>query len=186
MRWLIVIWCSVCAAGLLAQSGGMLRSQRSVVSFVSDAPMERISAQLTSAKGIVDPIERTFVVQIPMTDFEGFNSPLQREHFRENYLETERYPTAVFKGRIIESVDITVPGSYAVRAKGAFMLHGVERERIIECLVVVAKEGVRVTSGFEVLLEDHAIRVPRVVQQKIAPEVRIEVDMLFERMAAAP
>ena len=174
------------ALGLMAQTTGTFRARRSAVSFVSDAPMERISARLSSAKGAVDPVARTFAVQIPMADFEGFNSPLQREHIRENYLETERYPYAVFKGRIIESVDLSAPGNYDVRVKGPLIVHGVERERIIECRVVVAPEGVRVTANFEVLLEDHAVRVPRVVQQKIAPDVSIEVDMLFERVGTAP
>jgi len=186
MRPFLLTFLFFWSADLVAQGQEILRMRRSLVTFTSDAPMERISAQLSSAKGAVDPSARSFAVQIPMGDFEGFNSPLQREHFRENYLETERYPDAVFKGRIIESVDLAVPGSYSVRAKGLFLLHGVERERIIECRIVVAPEGVRVTSDFHVLLEDHAIRVPRVVQQKISPEVSVGIDLRFGASIPSP
>jgi hypothetical protein len=45
---------------------------------------------------------------------------------------------------------------------------------------VVAKDGIRVTSAFDVSLADHDIRVPRVVQQKLAAVVNVKVDLLFE------
>jgi hypothetical protein len=44
---------------------------------------------------------------------------------------------------------------------------------------VTAPDGIRVTSLFHVLLEDHAIRVPRVVQQKVATQVEVRIDLLF-------
>lgn len=115
-----------------------------------------------------------------MRSFIGFNSPLQLEHFQENYVESEAWPNSLFEGRIIEAVDLTVTGTYDVRAKGRFMLHGVVRERLIPCQVVVAREGVRVTSRFDVLLADHAIRIPRVVHQKLAPMGQVKIDLLSE------
>ena len=71
------------------------------------------------------------------------------------------------------------PGMYRVRAKGQFTLHGVQRERIIPCVVIVTEEGIRVTTDFGVLLSDHNIRVPRVVQQKVSGLVKVSVDLLF-------
>jgi hypothetical protein len=171
---------------LRAQKDSLLHLTRSLVSFVSDAPLELIQASLRTAKGVMDPANRTFAIQVPVADFDGFNSPLQREHFSENYLESAVHPRAVFKGRVIESLDLRTPGTTLVRAKGTFNLHGVERERIIECRIAVGQDGVRVTSTFRVLLEDHAIRVPRVVQRKVAPEAAVTVDLLFRPRSAGP
>lgn len=153
--------------------------KKSDVSFVSDAPMERITAGNRSASGILDIKDRDFVVRVPMRSFRGFNSPLQQEHFYENYLETEAWPNALFEGRIIEATDLSAPGSYRVRAKGRFTLHGVARERIIPCDVVVTIDGLRITGRFDVLLADHGIRIPRVVQQKLAALVNVKLDLLF-------
>lgn len=171
---------------LQGQNGELLHVVRSEVSFTSDAPLELIQASMRSAKGVMDPRARTFAVQVALADLEGFNSPLQREHFNENYLESTVHPNAVFKGRVIESLDLRTPGTSVVRAKGTFSLHGVERERIIECRIAVGQDGVRVTSTFPVLLEDHAIRVPRVVQRKVAPEAIVIVDLLFRPKPAGP
>ena len=119
----------------------------------------------------MDPVARSFAVQVMIAAFEGFNAPLQHEHFNENHMVSGTYPNASFPGRIIESVDLAVPGTHSVRAKGKLLVHSVEKERIIACKLVVAPEGIRVTSTFDVAVDDHAIRVPRVVQQKIASVV---------------
>ena len=154
--------------------------KKSDVSFLSDAPMERIAAGNRSASGILDIKDRDFAVRIPLRAFSGFNSPLQQEHFQENYVESKVWPNALFEGRIIEATDLSVPGKYSLRAKGRFTLHGIARERIIPCDVVVSREGMRVTGSFDVLLADHGIRIPRVVQQKLAATVKVKVDLLFE------
>ncbi len=154
--------------------------KKSVVDFVSDAPMERITASNTSASGILDIKDREFVVRIPMRSFKGFNSPLQQEHFNENYVESNVHPNALFEGRIIETTDLSVPGTYSVRAKGRFTVHGIARERNIPCTIVSAPGGLRVTGQFDVPLSEHGINIPRVVQQKLAATVQVKVDLLFE------
>lgn len=164
--------------GLLAQ-GTRLRMDRSTVSFVSEAPLETIRAATTKATGLLDREARTFAVQVPVMEFEGFNAPLQREHFNENYLVTRTWPHATFAGRIIETVDLARPGTYDVRAKGMLTIRGEARERIIACRVAVHPLGVDITSTFDVPVEDHGIRIPRVVQQKIAATVRVAVDLRF-------
>ena len=83
------------------------------------------------------------------------------------------------RDRIIEAVGLTKLGTYRVRAKGSLAIHGVEQERIIECVMTVTDQGVQVTSTFDVVLADHDIRVPRVVQQKIAPRIEVTVDVRF-------
>jgi hypothetical protein len=166
---------------LRAQERLLLRVERSEATFLSEAPLERITATNTRCTGLVDPMARTFAVQVPIAEFQGFNSPLQKEHFNENYLESRTWPTATFAGRIIEAIDLEVPGTYAIRAKGTLKIHGVEQERIIPCTVVVSSSGVRITADFEVPLSDHDIRIPRVVQQKIAPVIQVKLDLLFKR-----
>jgi len=184
MRTPLVLFAILLAASVTAQD---LRSvQRSEITFLSEAPMERVTAKSTQCTGLIDLQQRTFAVQVPVRSFEGFNSPLQREHFNENYLESGDHPMITFQGRIIESTDLARPGNYQVRAKGKFTVHGVTRERIIECQCVVTPDGIRVTSTFNVLVEDHAIRVPRVVQQKVASQVDVKLDLRFGPKKASP
>ena len=178
MRYFLAVLALCCVSGVVGQRL-LYAVKKSDVSFVSDAPLERIAASSHSASGILDIKSRDFVVRVPMRSFVGFNSPTQSEHFQENYVESRTWPSALFEGRIIENTDLSVPGTYAVRAKGKFTMHGVPRERIIPCDLVVSPTGLRVTGRFDVALAEHGIRIPRVVQQKLAANAQVKLDLLF-------
>lgn len=147
--------------------------------FRSDAPLELIEAQSRALEGVIDAGQRTFAFRIPMNSFKGFNSPLQQEHFNENYLETARYPYATFKGKIIEDHDLSQSGMYTLRAKGLLYIHGRTQERIIKSQVRVQEGQLHVTSRFTVLLEEHDITIPKIVYQKIAEEIEVRISARF-------
>jgi len=145
------------------------------ISFSSDAPKELISAGSDELKGLLDPVKKTFYFKIPVSSFMGFNSPLQQEHFRENYMETGAYPEASFKGKIVDEVDLSKPGTYAVRAKGKLAVHGIESERIIDATLTVQPNTISISAAFAVLLQDHNIKIPRVVIEKLASEIKVSM-----------
>lgn len=153
----------------------------SKTTFLSAAPLETIRAESTSMRGVLDAGNKTFAFRLDNQSFKGFNSPLQREHFNENYLQSDKYPESTFSGKIIDEIDFNKPGTYTVRAKGMLTLRGVARERIIRSNVVVGDKKVTITSDFSVLLDDHNIRIPRIVYQKIAPEIQISMQSELSR-----
>jgi len=147
------------------------------VNFTSDAPLEMIEAESNKLTGILKISDRSFVFRVPIKSFEGFNSSLQRTHFNENYMESTKFPHTVFEGKIIEEIDFSTPGTYNIRAKGSFTSHGIKQERIIKCKLIIAPNKITVSSKFTVLLEDHNIKIPTVVSQKIAEEILINIEL---------
>lgn len=152
------------------------------IAFLSDAPLEDIEAQSTEIQGLINPAKRTFAFLVYIDSFEGFNSPLQRHHFNENYLESNRFPTASFKGRIIEKIDLETDGTYTIRAKGILNIHGIEQERIIKSEVIIREEVMRISSYFTIPLEDHNITIPRIVNQKIAEKMQVNISATFQQV----
>lgn len=150
--------------------------QNGNISFHSDAPKELISAASPGLKGIVDIQKKTFAFKIGIGSFIGFNSPLQREHFNENYMESSVFPEASYSGKIIEDVDLTKNGSYVIRAKGKLRIHGIEQERIIKSTITSNNGVLSIKSDFVVLLADHNIKIPKVVNNKLAPEINVSVN----------
>lgn len=138
--------------------------------------MEMIEAATRATLGFLNTTDNTFAFSVPVNSFKGFNNPLQQDHFNENYLESEAFPEATFTGKIIESADLTRPGEYDLRAKGKMVIHGIARERIIRCQLQVRPTEIQVTARFSVLLRDHQIQIPRIVHQKIAEEIQIDLD----------
>ena len=145
----------------------------------SDAPLEIIEFESNSLRGIIDPISNSFAFSVALTSFHGFNSEIQRTHFLENYMEQRRFPQATFTGKIIEEVPFETTGTYSVRAKGEFDIHGVKKERIIKATITI-KEGVaNIQTKFSVPVADHGIAIPKIVKQKIAEQIAISVDIDF-------
>lgn len=160
----------------LCHSQGVYLTRDGQISFVSDAPLEVIRASSQRLSGAVDTGENTFAFSIPVSSFEGFNSALQREHFSENYMETALYPSATFTGRIIEDIRLLEGVPQEVRAKGMLIIHGVEQERIIPSVLELKGGVLHVASQFTVPLEDHNIRIPKIVNQKIAEVIEVTIE----------
>lgn len=151
------------------------------VYFKSNAPLELIEAVSNNLKGAIDTEKNTFAFTVSMSSFKGFNSPLQQEHFNENYLETKQFPNATFKGKIIERIDFTNDGKHTIRAKGTLNIHGVTQERIIKSSLTVKNGAFEVSSKFTVLLEEHNITIPKIVNQKIAEEIQVTINTSFQK-----
>jgi polyisoprenoid-binding protein YceI len=144
------------------------------VNFTSNASLEVIKASSNQIQGLVDPVSNQFAFKIPINSFKGFNSELQREHFNEKYMESDRYPSANFSGKIIEQVSFDQDGTYEVRAKGDLEIHGVKQNRIIKSTIVVKNGVLAIESHFKVPLSDHNITIPSIVSQKIATEIAVD------------
>jgi hypothetical protein len=145
------------------------------INFRSDAPLEVIKASSDNLVGKINTEKRTFAFKVLIRSFEGFNSALQQIHFYENYLETEKFPEASFSGKIIEPLDLSKPGKVTVRAKGILKIHGIEQERIIKSDITILENKIHVDADFTVQLADHNIRIPRVVHEKIATVIKVDV-----------
>lgn len=144
------------------------------VDFISDAELELIKAASGEAKGVIDPSTHQFAFSVEIKTFKGFNSALQREHFNEKYMESERFPKASFSGKIIEQIDFSKNGSYDVRAKGDLDIHGVKQTRIIKGKLLINNGTLQVNAQFVVPLADHNISIPTIVSQKIATQIQVQ------------
>jgi len=171
------------AAGLPNQNprAAIYKQVKGQVAFTSDAPLELIKAATDKVQSVIDSDKQTFAFAITIASFQGFNNPLQREHFNENYMESDAYPKATFSGKIIERVNFGANGTHKVRAKGTLNIHGVETERIIEAQLEVKGERLFIKSTFDVPLADHNIKIPKIVNQKIATEIHVVVEAELAR-----
>lgn len=157
-----------------AQSQDIYLSSNSTVSFFSETPVENIDAVSNQAVGAVNVKTKSVYFKATMTTF-AFKKSLMQTHFNENYVESEKYPTATFNGTINETVDLTKDGTYSVTVTGKLKLHGVEQTRTIPGTIVVKGGTMDVTSEFDIKVTDHDIKIPTVVVKNIAEVVKVKV-----------
>lgn len=174
LRHLIIFIVFFIPISSLAQSN-LYRVNKSNVSFTSNAPLELIEASSQKLEGILDTSKCNFAFKIFIASFDGFNNPLQREHFNENYMETIQYPIATYVGKIIENIDYSQTGSHWVRTKGKLSIHGITRERIIKAEITMENGEMEIKADFSVLLSDYNIKIPKIVGNNLANEIKTKV-----------
>lgn len=175
-RFFFFVFCTlVFFPDAFAQTPSKYTLKKGEISFISKAELELISASSAKLQGVLDISNNQFAFLIPIASFRGFNSELQRIHFNEKYMESDKYPNATFVGKIIEQIDISKDGTYEVRAKGDLDIHGQKQTRIIKSKIVISNGTISIESSFKVPLGDHNISIPSIVNQKIATEIVINV-----------
>lgn len=163
-----------------------------MVRFTSDAPMELIQGETRMVQGSVvvdsaklsDPAtlkDIQFTVNLASLDT---GIPLRNQHMRDSYLETGKYPKATFKVTQLTPMfkGPVKPGQVLVfKAKGPFTLHGKTIEKTIPVSVINGAKQVRIQSHFPVSLTEFGIPRPEIVNQKLAENIFINLDVKATR-----
>lgn len=153
------------------------------IDFTSNATLELINASSEKVKGIIDSRTKQFAFIVSNGSFKGFNSELQRQHFNEKYMESDKYYESTFTGILQDSANFNVNGTYKIRAKGTLVIHGKKQPRTIPGTITISKGQALVESEFKVLLADHDIEIPKVVNQKIATEITVKLKFSMQQKA---
>ena len=136
-------------------------------------PSEKVSNPHTVP---VTPSESEIAALIFIQAFE-FKVALMQEHFNENYMESQDYPKATFKGFVTgfdyhkkQESETTINGTLTIR----------EQSRSISIQGVFEKAGntMILKSKFFVKPEDFGIQIPNIVRPKISDS--IEVSLKYE------
>lgn len=100
------------------------------------------------------------------------------EHFNENYMESDKYPKAIFKGQVsdISKVDFNKEGSYAVAVNGDLTMHGVTNKITVPGTISIKSGLISAISSFKVKLADYKISIPKIVKDNIAESIDISVN----------
>lgn len=149
------------------------------ISFFSSSPMEDIEATNSNAVPVLNTATNEIAVKVPITSF-IFKSQLMQDHFNENYMESEKFPFAIFKGKINEKIDYTKKLCYPVSVTGNFNMHGVEKCIIISGTLTPEDGKIVIAAKFKVKLADYNIKIPKVVMQNIAEEVEVSMSSSLE------
>ena len=146
--------------------------ESSSIEFYSYAPLEDIQAVNTESVGAIDRSTGEFIIKIPVSSFD-FPNKLMEKHFNDSYLETDRYPECVFRGKIDGD-----------NANGEITLHGVTKKISVPVIMSKSEEEVTIDTEFKITLKDHKIKVPRLLFQNIAEEIEVKVSSSFKKYQA--
>ena len=135
------------------------------VSFFSYTTAENIEAKNNQILSIIDLSNNEIAVSMLMNAF-VFKKSLMHEHFNDSYIESDLYPKATFKGKIID-FDPTV-NTQTKFIKGILTIRNIEKEIEIKTLITKNNDSYQLSGEFEIVVEDFDINIPLIVAPNIA------------------
>ena len=152
--------------------------------FDADGPLdyiEKIHAKTNSATCVIDAASGQMEWSVTIRSFK-FENALMEEHFNENYLESDKFPKAIFKGSIANPAQVkwTEDGVYPVKVQGKMTLHGVTKDIAANGKIVVRSKQISASSEIEIGLADYDIKIPSVVGFKIAKTAKVAIEAKLE------
>lgn len=149
-----------------------MRTSIGIINFEASVPLfEEVNAVNKTVIMVIEPETSSFVCVAVMKDFR-FKMDLMQTHFNENYIESDRYPKAIFKGKIgkFDMKDINeIPKEYAI--KGKLQIHGRTKDIEVNARFKKVPGGIEITSDFPLYTDDFNIKIPSVIESKISKRV---------------
>lgn len=142
------------------------------VTFFSATSMEDIEADNTISKPVMSTATSDIQISISNQDF-MFKSRLMKEHFNEDYMESDKYPHTVFKGKVNEKVDYTKDGVNQVTVTGTMNMHGVTKTITIPGTLTIQNGIIFILAKFDVKMVDYDIKVPSVLGNNLSDHVAV-------------
>lgn len=96
-----------------------------------------------------------------------FKMAEMQDHFNTQYLQSNQFPRADFKGTItnIASVNFAKDGNYPVKVKGDLTLHGVTRPVSADGNIQIAKGKPLAKASFSIIIKDFGVNAPDVTEK---------------------
>jgi polyisoprenoid-binding protein YceI len=171
---ILLAWLSI-----LNQTGqGLYACKNAQISLFSSAPIEDISAKTSSGTSVYNAATGDLVFSVAINTFK-FRKALMQEHFNSDYMESDKYPHATFKGKVQEHPDVSKDGSYPITVTGELDVHNVKQTRTIPGTLTVSGGVITMKSEFMVKCADHHIEIPRLVFHNIAETLKINVTATY-------
>ena len=106
-----------------------------------------------------------------------FKTALMEEHFNENYVESDKYPKSILKGKLVDFniSDLSdVPKEYTL--KGNIELHGVRKDILIKVFLTRINNSLEIVSNFIINASDFDISIPAFTKSKLTDAIKVKVE----------
>ena len=170
----LILFCPLIAKDIYFTRSG-------TISFYSSAILEDIEAVNTQVTCVLDRETGEVAFRVPIRGF-TFKNALMQEHFNENYLESEKYPHASFKGNIDAWDSINLSNEpQKVILTGMMNIHGVSHE-IKDTGMISKMDGqIRGNAKFNIIVADYEIEIPKILRDNIAKIVDVTVNLNLKK-----
>jgi len=169
------------AMGLSGFAQSKMITKTGKLTFEASVPaFEEVKAKNESVTCVLNPATGELASLALIKSFR-FKIALMEEHFNENYMESDKYSKATFKGKI-DNFDVTKLTSsgkeYSVRGK--MEMHGKTKDITITATIKKSGDAIDIDSDFFINTDDFGIEIPSVVSKKVSKKVAVKLDVTLK------
>ena len=177
MKNIIFVFIFIFSGTVFAQ--GKFITKKGVINFEASVPsFEEVKAKNATVTAILNT-DNGEIAALALVKGFRFKNALMEEHFNENYIESDDYPKATFKGVLVGFDVENLQKEYII--KGKLSLHGKSKE--IQTKGSITKDGntISISSTFITKPEDFDIKIPSIVSKKIADDISISLIFILTK-----
>ena len=174
MKFLVTLSLSLVLFTVGANAQKIFATRNGKISFSApnDDDIKAVNNEVTSR--IADNGQMTFSLLINSFRFKLAE---MQEHFNDQYLESNKFPRADFKGNItnLSAVDFTKDGSYKVSVKGDLTMHGVTKNVTVNGTIDIKGGKPSAQASTVIMMRDFNIS-----SSKVAEKVSVDIDCQYQ------
>jgi len=165
----------------VSQAQNKLMCRNGSLSFNCSTPGNEITAINNQVVASLDKSTGDFAVEALIKSFQ-FKVTLLQEHFNENYMESDKFPKTGFKGKItnLSEIKFDKDGTYKTTVSGQLTIHNKTNNVSTTGTTTVKGKIITCHATFTVKPKDYLIVIPALVENKVAKETTITVDVSFQ------
>lgn len=167
------------ALGSIRATAQLYSTAGGEISFHSHTFLEDIDAVNNKVSAVIDPANKKMAFSLAMKLF-VFKRKLMQEHFNENYVESDKFPSATFSGSFTGDLNKDKEGVYPVTVKGNLTIHGVTKAVEAPGTFTVKNGAIVGTASFKLNPADYNIDIPFLVRDKIEKENTVNVNIEYK------
>ncbi|MGV3697424.1 YceI family protein [Flavobacterium sp.] len=175
MKKILLSLLMVVSMGSYAQTKMLTKTGK--ITFEASVPaFEEVKATNNAVTVVLNPATGE-IASLALVKSFRFKVALMEEHFNENYMESDKFPKATFKGKI-ENFDVSklTASAQNFTIKGKMEMHGKSKDITITASIRKTGDAIDIDSNFTLNTEDYDIDIPSVVSKKVSKKVSVKLD----------
>lgn len=145
--------------------------------FLSKVPLHDFEGSSDQLVGLINLEDKTVDFYLDLETLDTGNG--KRDKDMRLTLETKKFPFGEFFGKLVSDFDTNSSEIQPAKVEGVFKIHGKEKEVEIDGTLQMTGEGILLTAGWILNLEDYAIKPPRLLIIKVDEEQEITINALL-------
>ena len=177
MNKLLLFFIFIHSVAICQNSTEKYIARQGQVTFFSYTSAENIEAVNNQSLSVLDLDTNEIAVDILMRAF-VFKKKLMREHFNESYIESDLYPKATFRGKILgfdpsqeDAQTRMIEGMFTLKDKTVPLAFKVNIKRVNNSYTIVGTA--------EVFLENYDNKIPKLLSPNIAKNIQVSFNFEF-------